>query len=133
MTNHECNEECVKNFDGLLASGDVSTGSISGATFKNKAVQYSVLKYRGVAYEYNPTNVAMLAGEIGGKYRGVPWQQRIPQIDQVTQPSVDLKYRGVPYRQGAVKLTNIEAEPTKDPLSGEGMGTKPGSERMEHY
>ena len=43
MTNHECNEECVNNFDGLLASDDIRTGFISGATFKNKAVQYSVV------------------------------------------------------------------------------------------
>ena len=71
------------------------------------------LKYRGIAYEYNPNNVVMLEGKVGGKYRGVPWQQRIPQIAQVAEPSVDLKYRGVPYRKGAVKLINIEAEPTK--------------------
>lgn len=43
MTNHECNEECGNNFDGLLASDDVRTGFISGATFKNKPVQYSVV------------------------------------------------------------------------------------------
>lgn len=39
MTNHECNEECGSNFDGLLTSNDVRTGFISGATFKNKPVQ----------------------------------------------------------------------------------------------
>lgn len=42
MTNHECNEECG-TFDGLLASDDVRTGFISGATFRNKTVQYSVV------------------------------------------------------------------------------------------
>lgn len=71
------------------------------------------LKYRGVAYEYNPTNVTTVEGKVGGKYRGVPWQQRIPQITQVPEPSVDLKYRGVPYRKGAVKLIEVEAEPEK--------------------
>ena len=68
------------------------------------------LKYRGVTYEYNPTNVAMLEDKVGGKYRGVPWQRKIPQIAQVAEPSVDLKYRGAAYRKGAVKLTNIKAE-----------------------
>ncbi len=72
------------------------------------------LKYRGVAYEYNPTNVTTLEGKVGGKYRGVPWQQRILQIAQVAEPSVDLKYRGVPYRKGAVKLPKSKAEPEKD-------------------
>ncbi len=27
------------------------------------------LKYRGVAYEYNPTKVASIEGKVGGKYR----------------------------------------------------------------
>ncbi|MGK7898552.1 MAG: DUF4278 domain-containing protein [Xenococcus sp. (in: cyanobacteria)] len=71
------------------------------------------LKYRGVAYDYNPRNVALLQGKVGGRYRGVPWQQRIPKIAQVAEPSVDLKYRGVPYRKGAVKLITTESEPTK--------------------
>ena len=71
------------------------------------------LKYRGVAYEYKPTNIATVEGKVGGKYRGVPWQQRIPQIAQVEEPSIDLKYRGVPYRKGAVKLTEVEAESGK--------------------
>ena len=37
------NNEDATNFDGLLASEDIRTGFISGATFKNKAVQYSVV------------------------------------------------------------------------------------------
>ena len=71
------------------------------------------LKYRGVVYEYNPTKIALLEGKVTGKYRGVPWQEKIPQIAQVAEPRVDLKYRGVPYRKGAVKLTNIEVKPAK--------------------
>ncbi len=71
------------------------------------------LKYRGVAYESNPTNVATIEGKVGGKYRGVPWQQKIPQITQVDEPSVDLKYRGVSYRKGSVKLNDVETAPEK--------------------
>ena len=71
------------------------------------------LKYRGLFYDYNHIKVALLEGKVKGKYRGVPWQEKIPQIDKTTEPSIDLKYRGVAYRKGAVKLTNIEAEPAK--------------------
>ncbi|PSB45491.1 zinc metalloprotease [Cyanosarcina cf. burmensis CCALA 770] len=42
MTNHEC-KECSADFDGFLTSDTVRTGFISGATFKNKPVQYSVV------------------------------------------------------------------------------------------
>ncbi|MDJ0590148.1 MAG: DUF4278 domain-containing protein [Pleurocapsa sp. MO_226.B13] len=55
--------------------------------------------------------------EVGGKYRGVPWRQRISQIVQVPEPSVDLKYRGVAYRQGAVKLADSQPEPRKAPVT----------------
>ena len=75
------------------------------------------LKYRGVAYEYNPTNVVTVESKVGGKYRGVHWRQRISQIVQVPKPSVDLKYRGVTYRKGAVKLADSQAEPKKAPLT----------------
>ena len=68
------------------------------------------LKYRGVAYDYDPINVAMVQGEVGGKYRGVPWQQKIPLIAKVDEPSVELKYRGVSYRKGVVKLPNTKAK-----------------------
>lgn len=66
------------------------------------------LKYRGVAYESNPTHVTTVEGKVGGKYRGVPWQAKVPQIISVDEPSVDLKYRGVPYRHGAVKVIDRE-------------------------
>ena len=71
------------------------------------------LKYRGVFYDYNPTKVALLEGKVKGKYRGVPWPEKNPQIAKTAEPSIDLKYRGVAYRKGAVKLTNIEAKPAK--------------------
>ena len=72
------------------------------------------LKYRGVAYDYNPTKVTTVESKVGGKYRGVTWRERVPLIAQVDEPSVDLKYRGVPYRKGAVKLPNSKVEPEKD-------------------
>jgi astacin len=37
------NTQDVNNFDGLVSSNDIRTGFISGATFKNKPVQYSVV------------------------------------------------------------------------------------------
>lgn len=43
MKDGECTHSCGHNEDGLLSSNDVRTGFISGATFKNKAVQYSVV------------------------------------------------------------------------------------------
>ena len=69
------------------------------------------LKYRGVAYPFNPTEVIVTEGKVGGRYRGVPWHYRIPQVvAQITEPSVDLKYRGVSYNKGAVKFSNIATE-----------------------
>jgi hypothetical protein len=75
------------------------------------------LKYRGVAYEYKPITVPVIKGEIAGKYRGLPWQQRIPQITLVPEPSVELKYRGVAYRKGAVKLIDVLVEEVKAPIT----------------
>lgn len=37
------NTQDVNNFDGLVSSNDIRTSFISGATFKNKPVQYSVV------------------------------------------------------------------------------------------
>lgn len=72
------------------------------------------LKYRGIAYDCNPTKVTTVESGVGGKYRGVSWRQRIPLLAQVDEPSIELKYRGVPYRKGAVKLPNAKAEPKKE-------------------
>ena len=30
------------------------------------------LKYRGIAYDYNPTKVTTVETKVGGTYRGVP-------------------------------------------------------------
>ena len=71
------------------------------------------LKYRGVAYDSNPTIVTTVEGKVSGKYRGIPWVQRIPQVVGVDKPSMELKYRGVPYRKGAVKLADVQAESSR--------------------
>ena len=42
MANHICNDGCQGNFDWFLTSDTVHTGFISGGTFKNKTVRYSV-------------------------------------------------------------------------------------------
>jgi len=85
------------------------------------------LKYRGVAYKSNPTEATTVEGKVGGKYRGVPWVQRIPQITQVDRPSIELKYRGVPYRQGAVKLNDVKAESAKTAVTHPEMLPEPPS------
>lgn len=96
------------------------------------------LKYRGFAYEYNPTKVDTVEGKAGGIYRGIPWQQRIPQIVQVTEPSLNLKYRGVGYCKGRVKLMGVDTEPEKvvvtnlEMLSEEKPLTQPKKLKAKH-
>lgn len=94
------------------------------------------LKYRGVAYEANPTEVTTVKGKVGGKYRGVPWVQRIPQIARVDEPSIDLKYRGVSYSQGAVKLIDWETQSvrakTHPEISPEKPTLSPPRPKVEH-
>ncbi|WP_148662726.1 Dot/Icm T4SS effector Zinc-dependent metalloprotease LegP [Scytonema hofmannii] len=64
--------EDTNNFDGLLKSDDVRTGFISGETFKNKPVQYSVVDglaifegciVLGTVEEMEQKTAAILAGE----------------------------------------------------------------------
>lgn len=60
------------------------------------------LSYRGVSYESNPTPVEIIKGEVGGKYRGLPWQHTHVKLNKGlrVQSSYDLYYRGVtPQRQ----------------------------------
>jgi hypothetical protein len=68
------------------------------------------LKYRGISYEYKPIIVAVIEGEVAGKYRGVAWKQMIPQIAPIPEPHSNLKYRGVAYSKGAIRLTHARAE-----------------------
>jgi hypothetical protein len=55
------------------------------------------LCYRGVSYEYNPTSVETIKGEVGGKYRGLPWQHIHVKLNKGlrVQSSYELYYRGV--------------------------------------
>jgi hypothetical protein len=55
------------------------------------------LCYRGVSYESNPTPVETIKGEVGGKYRGLPWQHTHVKLNKGlrVQPSYELYYRGV--------------------------------------
>lgn len=55
------------------------------------------LTYRGVTYDYNPTAVETVEGEVGGQYRGLDWRFRNLKKPPVLQPSVNLTYRGVAY------------------------------------
>ncbi|MEW6497399.1 MAG: DUF4278 domain-containing protein [Cyanobacteriota bacterium] len=74
------------------------------------------LCYRGVSYEHNPTSVEIIQGEVGGKYRGLPWRHiRVKMSGRLRQPSYELYYRGVtPLRQKENQLNGI---PTPAPNS----------------
>jgi astacin len=80
MANHKCNDGCQGNFDGFLTSDTVRTGFISGETFKNKIVQYSVVDglavfegciVLGTVEEMDKKAEAVEAGEEDGAERGV--------------------------------------------------------------
>lgn len=67
------------------------------------------LTYRGVAYEYSPISVEMTPGEIGGKYRGIPWRRDRAESVPMSQSFAQLKYRGVAYCVGdPQKIQNKE-------------------------
>ncbi|AFZ18224.1 DUF4278 domain-containing protein [Allocoleopsis franciscana] len=55
------------------------------------------LCYRGVSYDYNPTSVETFEGEVGGKYRGLPWRHTHLKLHKGLgiKPIFDLYYRGV--------------------------------------
>lgn len=55
------------------------------------------LTYRGVTYDYNPTVIETVEGEVGGQYRGLDWRFRNLKKPPMLQPSVNLTYRGVAY------------------------------------
>jgi hypothetical protein len=69
------------------------------------------LCYRGVSYEYNPTPVDTIQGEVAGKYRGLPWRYTYVNMKQgLKQKTFDLYYRGVtPRRQKSKKAPGILA------------------------
>ena len=53
--------------------------------------------YRGVSYECSLIPVEVQTGELGGKYRGVPWRRYQPKSTSMSQNFSQLKYRGVAY------------------------------------
>ncbi|MBP0021814.1 MAG: DUF4278 domain-containing protein [Cyanobacteria bacterium SBLK] len=57
------------------------------------------LTYRGVTYDYNPTNVKSIDTEVGGKYRGLEWRFRNRKAPTAQKATLDLVYRGVAYTQ----------------------------------
>lgn len=69
------------------------------------------LCYRGVTYNYNQTSVKTIEGEVGGKYRGIPWRYTRVQIERrLNEPTFDLYYRGVsPKRVKASEPSGIPA------------------------
>lgn len=58
------------------------------------------LSYRGVSYEHNSPQLEIMAGAVGGQYRGATWNHKYLRHIPVPQPKVDLQYRGVAYSTG---------------------------------
>jgi len=56
------------------------------------------LNYRGVSYEYHPTEVTVGEGKVGGKFRGRNWRVHNLKNAPVVKHSADLVYRGVPVK-----------------------------------
>ncbi|MDX2099599.1 MAG: DUF4278 domain-containing protein [Leptolyngbyaceae cyanobacterium bins.59] len=75
------------------------------------------MKYRGVSYEYEQPALDMIAGEIGGLYRGQNWQVRHPRHMPVHQPPLALKYRGVAYVTHCESLDDRVIEAWTNPNS----------------
>ena len=58
------------------------------------------LSFHGASYEYDPTEVEVTEGEVGGRYRGLPWKVHCcKQKYNRKYSSVELVYRGVHYKQ----------------------------------
>lgn len=75
------------------------------------------LCYRGVSYEHNPTTVEIIQGEVGGKYRGLPWRHTHVKMNKglIAKTNYELYYRGVtPLREKENQLPGI---PTPVPNS----------------
>lgn len=73
------------------------------------------LSYRGVKYECQPSMLEVTEGEMGGTYRGQPWQLRYLRHIPEPAPVHNLKYRGVAYRTG--QPTVIEPSAIAQPVS----------------
>ncbi|MEM9541255.1 MAG: DUF4278 domain-containing protein [Cyanobacteria bacterium P01_E01_bin.42] len=71
------------------------------------------LTYRGVTYNYNPTNVETINTEVGGKYRGLEWRFRNRKASTAQKPTLDLVYHGVAYTQGQeAEQEAVKAKPS---------------------
>ncbi|MBP0021813.1 MAG: DUF4278 domain-containing protein [Cyanobacteria bacterium SBLK] len=82
------------------------------------------LTYRGVTYNYNPTNVESVKTEVGGKYRGLEWRFRNRKAPTAQKTTLDLVYRGVAYTQGQeagqeAQQEAQQAQPAPVPSIGE--------------
>ena len=53
--------------------------------------------FLGNRYEANSSQIPVVEGQIGGKYRGQAWTTKHLQKDLISQPFHNLKYRGVNY------------------------------------
>ncbi len=53
--------------------------------------------FLGTRYEANSSQIPVVEGQIGGKYRGQAWTTKHLQKALVSQPFHNLKYRGVKY------------------------------------
>jgi Domain of unknown function (DUF4278) len=59
------------------------------------------LSYRGVSYEFNPSDSSSIPGEVIGKYRGAVLRSQHCTTSPVPQQIVNLKYRGISYQSVA--------------------------------
>ncbi len=98
----------MKNFSRLIVNWIARIGLLnswkSNPSYSNKMGKKIKLIYRGVSYEYNPPNVQVAEGEIGGKYRGSAWRFHLVKksLIQITQQS--LNYRGTKYSQELIQI-----------------------------
>ena len=70
------------------------------------------LCYRGASYDYHPTPVEPIDGEVGGNYRGLPWIRTHVKRNQRLglQSRYELHYRGVsPRRNNMGQAREISA------------------------
>ncbi|UBF29123.1 DUF4278 domain-containing protein [Kovacikia minuta CCNUW1] len=55
------------------------------------------LSYRGINYEFNPTEVSTTEGDIVGKYRGSVLRTTRVELRSLPQSVTNLQYRGIRY------------------------------------
>ncbi len=70
------------------------------------------LSYRGVSYEFNPSDSASIPGEVIGKYRGAVLRTQHCTNPPVPELFITLQYRGVSYQAAANYSFNSVSENT---------------------